>query len=105
MTRLKQAWLALCGKLEPEVRYERIPVFGDAILASVFRATRHDGLGGRRHRFFQTCEQAHADMPGCEVVRMEAIKADGRYFSGSYGLSEINIQPKPKVAKGSKRAS
>jgi hypothetical protein len=102
MNRLKQAWLALCGKLEP-VRVEvPVPVIGPAHLAPIYCATTHNGLGGKGYTFYLTCEQAHLGHPGCEVSKTEAIKIGDRYFGGRRGLGEIKVQPKPKVAKGKK---
>ncbi len=96
MNRLKQAWLALCGKLEPEVRFFAGP-------ASVVKAygAKVPTVAGLRTHYFLTCEQAHAAWPGREVRRVEIIKADGRYFAGRYGLDEIAVQPKAKIKAAS----
>lgn len=102
MSRLKQAWLALCGKL-PEAREVRVPVIGAAHVVPVYCATRHDGLGGKHCSYYLTCEQAHSERPGCEVSRVEAIKIGDRYFGGRWGLDAIIVHSKPKVAKGKRR--
>jgi hypothetical protein len=152
MTRLKQAWLALCGRLEPErvevVREvervaERLIPVGDNF-ELVYRAgsrdhqvalenykfasdmwrmrasTRafsqsrgytpepdpHPELPVRPEwdgRIYQSCAEvfaAHGENAEARAVKA-FIVGDKAYEIG--GITEHSIQPKPKIAKGSKR--
>jgi hypothetical protein len=112
MTRLKQAWLALCGKLEPEVRIERVPVVGEASLAKAYvvyvpdkgGAAMRTAEGGilwykRDPRYFATCEQAHREHPDESVHMVSVVKVGNACFVAK-DLKPIEFQPKPKIAKG-----
>lgn len=100
MNRLKQAWLALCGKLEPE-EVRVLDILGPASVVNAYRVDVSSPIGIIRRLYFLTCEQAHGAWSGCEVRKVEVIKADGRYFSGRYGLDEIVVQPKAKIKAAS----
>ena len=123
MTRLKQAWLALCGKLEPErVEVEKRvevegPIYGEAQETEVYRAVdpkysmriRAYAYGGLpvsssavaewHGRYFTTCEQAFRECPGAEVVS-EKVWRIGTQLYKRPTLAGITVQPKPKRPKG-----
>jgi hypothetical protein len=108
MNRLKKAWLALTDRLEPEIVREQVvervevPVFGEPMLASVYRA--YD-IGPFRIQkplgIYFTCEQAHSEHPSALVSKVDAIRVGRRYFWIG-NIKEIEVAPKPKRPKGSR---
>jgi hypothetical protein len=94
MTRLKQAWLALCGKLVPEVRIERVPVLGEPHIVHLYLVRRLV----ERDVYFTTCEQAMEKHYSAEKVM--AVVVGGEHFVGH--LERVTVEPKPKIAKGKK---
>ena len=109
MNRFQKAWLALVGKLEPEVR--EVPVPGEAVKADLYRVSVPDKDSAKIETFggtiyymnhepfyFSTCEQAHTAHPGLMVERVQAILVGGKHFVGK--VSPVIVQPKPKRAKG-----
>lgn len=116
MTRLKQAWLALCGR-EPEVRTQRVevPVVGERHVTSVYVVSVPVKDGGSiqiysggiiwlKHdkRYYTSCEQAYSEHPGEYVKQERAIRIGSRYFLVGE-LLEVEPQPKPKIAKGKRK--
>lgn len=122
MNRVRKAWLALMGRLEPEVREVKVEVvrevYGEAQEAEVYRAVdprqamhmRAYAFGGIpfqsdiaewNGRYFATCEQAFKECPGAEVVSEKVWRIGGRLYKGPT-LAHIKVQPKPKRAKGRK---
>jgi hypothetical protein len=107
MTRLKKAWLALCGELEPR------EVFSDCVVVKAYRITDwnyHFGGGMVRsypgaRRYYETCTQAYATEPGRRVDEVNVLKAGGQLFvlSDKAWMREIQLQPKPKIAKGKRK--
>lgn len=95
MTRLKQAWLALCGKLEPEVRVVRAPVLGEPHIVHLYKVWRvlDPSL------YFTTCEQAMEKYGSTEKVK--ALSVGGEYFVGNF--ERVVPEPKPKIAKGKRK--
>lgn len=104
MSRLSDAWAALCGR--PRLVKETVYVPGPAALAEVFMGkkwTEFSVYGPTKH-YYATCAQAHSECHG-EVLKVQAVKfADGTLYTlpdGQY-LIPIHLQPKPKRAKGAK---
>jgi hypothetical protein len=107
MNRLKQAWLALCGK--PEVRevvrevIREVPVFGEPGAIVLYRVTTklwYEGYTTKcEYEYFATCEQAHATHPDTSVVNVKALRIGSECWVAEK-LQAITVQPKPKVAKG-----
>lgn len=104
MTRLKQAWLALCGKLEPEVREVvrevEVPVIGSAQKATLYVNSREPYafyLGADDRTYYLTCQQAHEANPG-GVHKVDALLIGGDYYI-SGRLQKVDVS-KPKRAKG-----
>jgi hypothetical protein len=110
--RLKQAWLALCARLEPvrvevEVIRELVvekPVIGEAHRVKLYQAKRQWlGIYDQRPlpewhgNIYLTCEQAHGECAGAEVISLDAVAVGGVYLRTG---EAINVQTKPKVAKG-----
>lgn len=92
------------GIPEPELAY--IP--GEAQAVTLFCVGLHDWkfypeIGMRkvnqRWHFFSSCAHAHSQFPNESVEAVKALKASGRYFFHKW-LREIEIEPKPKRAKG-----
>ncbi len=89
MSRIKQAWQALTGTLEPSV---------PPSIFDVYEVAWYDGMECKNYRHhFRSCEQAHGTHPGKSVARGRAAKVDGSIFALA---CEIKLQPKPKRAKG-----
>lgn len=114
MNRIKQAWRALCGTLEPEVFVREVereiekPVFGDLHRVRLYCA-RDNHYGYRIHPYpewhgnlYLSCEQAHNECPGADVTVVDAVQVGGVYVETGRTLK---VQPKPKVSKGRKRGS
>jgi hypothetical protein len=129
MTRLKQAWLALCGKLPLELREieivrevtvekeaERIVerevfVHGEAVEVDLYEArdpvlrlamtTMSYGYTPAiwHGKIYASCDQAFAECHGAEVVSRKVWRIGSRYFE-SPKLVRLSVQPKPKIAKG-----
>jgi hypothetical protein len=112
MNRLKKAWLALMGRLEPEVREVVREVVGAAVATKLYlvHVPKPDGgyiedmAGQRWHRehvrtYYATCEQAHGAHPDKAVTEVKAIRVGANYFVAS-DLKAIKLQPKPKRPKG-----
>jgi hypothetical protein len=114
MTRLKQAWLALCGKLEPEVR--EVEVAGrpvnvepatlyrvDCEYSSISRMVydkKASELHGTHHL---SCEAAFAAIEGISFLHVESVQAlrvGEMYFRKG---SELPMAAKPKIAKGKRK--
>lgn len=117
MTRLKQAWLALCGKLEPVVKEVPVPfdqyVYGAAEEVEIYVAEDPKArirayclgpikLADWHGRGFLTCSQALAECQGANVSAVKLWKIAGNYYN-SPNLRAITVQPKPKVAKGKRK--
>jgi len=129
MNRFCKAWLALTGRLEPEVRVEcSIPtvktvveteyVYGEPEEVEVFKAedpragffrgaivigeSFETKAASWHGRYFASCEQAFAECPGARVNSVTIYRIDGKYFERFEKLKPIKLQPKPKVAKGRK---
>jgi hypothetical protein len=111
MTRLKQAWLALCGKLEPEVREVEV-VREQMILGTPEEVTLYEVIK-REHRVYScgydsviarylTCEQAHAEHPSRIVQAKRYWRIGSTYLSG-LRVEHVTVEPKPKIAKGKRR--
>lgn len=103
INRLSDAWAALCGR--PRVVKETVYVPGPASVVDVFMGERLGGLSGYKIRtYYATCAQAHEEHCG-QVLRVRVMKfADGELYrmpEGDY-LRRIQLQPKPKRAKGAK---
>lgn len=104
MSRLSDAWAALCGR--PRVVKETIYLPGPASTTEVFMGKKWTEFSvyGPTRRYYATCAQAHAECHG-EVVKINALRfADGELYrlpEGEY-LCPIRLQPKPKRAKGAK---
>lgn len=111
MSRLSDAWAALCGRLpapptppEPEVEVRYLP--GDASFADVFVGKKFVFTPLGRHsakRYFATCAQAHAECDS-DVSKVRAVRIDGKLyeFAETQRLVPVKLQPKPKRAKGAK---
>ena len=108
--RIKQAWLALCGRLKPEVRevVREVPVPGEAVRVKLYHAAyevrywmEEKPAPKWNGNIYLTCEQAHSECPGAKVTAHEAIKVGDVYFSG-YTVN--NVQPKPKITKGVRKS-
>lgn len=113
MNRFHKAWLALTGRLEPEVREVEVAVFGEPHLAELYVVNVPDeggdyieSMDGRRWyksnipTYYTTCEQAHSSHPGLSVSEVRAVRIGQHYFIGS--LMAVNPQPKPKRPKGTR---
>lgn len=55
------------------------------------------------YKYYATCEQAHASHPGLNVTQANTIRIGRQYFLVN-SLSDIKVEPKPKVAKGKGRS-
>jgi hypothetical protein len=108
MSRFKKAWLALTGRLEPEVReiVRTVPVLGDASIATLYQVMRHnqnvDGEWITESDFYTTCEQAHAAHPNSAVFKTKGIRVGKEYWVAEK-LKQAHVTPKPKRPKGSAR--
>ena len=126
MSRLTDAWAALCGRpkiventVEVEKIIERLVPAGDSIV-TVFEArsrtyglvTRWSGLGAippapckpKWHgNIYLTCAQGFAECGGedADLVQRKALVVGGKAYLFD-GLVERDIQPKPKRAKGAR---
>ena len=104
--RLKQAWLALCGKLEREVRYVPNPAEWRNFYRAAWVRSRAGKSGVIRdtvEEYFHTCEQAHATHPGIAITTVIGFEIDGRTFIAPGAVTPIEVEPKPKVAKGKRK--
>lgn len=111
MTRLKQAWLALCGKLEPEVREVKVEI-PTTILGTPEEVVLYEVVIPRRGSYgityevaecrYLTCEQAHAEHPGSRVVQKSYWRIGDVYLRGLQ-VERVEVQPKPKIAKGKRK--
>jgi hypothetical protein len=108
MNRLKQAWLALCGKLEPEVRevVKEVTLLGTPEQVTLYEVIKSRDMMGYTIETtmarFLACEQAHAEYPG-QVVRAKPYYRIGDVYLTGLQVEPVYVQPKPKVAKGKKR--
>jgi hypothetical protein len=120
--RIKQAWQALRGTLEPEVRMVEVikeatvTVYGTATVVELYLATDEkfysrvrgivycgaplkcaewDGL------HFPTCEAAFAACPGATISKHTYWQIEGKFYV-SPKLIAVQMAPKPKRAKGAK---
>lgn len=110
MTRLKQAWLALWGKLEPEVRevVKEVTLLGTPEQVTLYEVIPNCySMGSMTHyaaeAYFLTCEQAHKEKPGQRVVARTYWRIGDVYFGGLQ-VKPVVVQPKPKVSKGKNKA-
>lgn len=111
MNRFHKAWLALTGRLEPEVRVVCTTLVGEPHMATLYCVQLPDKDAGyvsgyhgeiwlkRKPTYYTTCAQAHAEHPDECVSAVKAIKVGGDYVIAS-SLQQINVQPKPKRPKG-----
>lgn len=111
MSRLSDAWAALCGRLsgppvpiEPVVEVRYLP--GEASFADVFVGKKFVfGAYGAHYatRYYATCAQAHAECDS-DVSKVRAVRIDGKLyeFAETQRLVPVKLQPKPKRAKGAK---
>lgn len=110
MNRIKQAWLALTGRLEPEVvpgppvNVEDVTLYKvDCSPYALDAVCRSLDLWKAMNTYHLSCEAAFAATGGAELLHVEAEKAvrvGSRYFRA---LSEIEVEPKPKRPKGKVR--
>lgn len=102
MNRFRKAYLALMGRLEPEVReiQVKVPCVGEPFLATLYHAQWRNGvwLGEDNRDYYLTCEQAHAEHPNEPIEKLIAVRIGGEYFTGS--IRNVQVKPKPKRAKG-----
>lgn len=104
MTRLKQAWLALTGRLE----VERVPVPGKAMVREIYRVdwtVRHFGFRSSfttdHCAYFEACTDAHKT--GHRVTAIKALKTNDGYYLPVQRLNPIEVEGKPKIAKGKRK--
>lgn len=110
MNRIKQAWLALRGELQPEVVRGPPANVNDTTLYQVecssyaiARVLDDDYSRSILWKFYPTCEAAFLATKGNRSLYVEAvdvIKVGDRYFKGT----EVLLQPKPKIEKGREHA-
>ncbi len=92
MSRIKQAWQALTGTLEPSAPS------GPPMMFDVYQVYWYDGMELRNHLyFFETCQQAHATHPNREVAQVKVVKVGREIFLVG---GTVCLQPKPRRAKG-----
>jgi hypothetical protein len=117
MNRFQQLWAVLRGGEEffgvkPPERVEvQVPVIGDTHLVTLYctYVPSEDGpfivtCGGVKRYlesiavYYATCAEAHAANPERSVSAVQAIRVGDQYFVGD--VKPVNVQPKPKRAKG-----
>ena len=101
MSRLSDAWAALCGRLP----VREVP--GRAMTCEVYRVSWlksypgvHGAYSHRMTAYYGTCVEAHATGHKVEAVR--ALRTDEGYYLPVGELRAITVQPKPKRAKGAR---
>jgi hypothetical protein len=106
MTRLKQAWLALCGRLEPTIRYVPNPAEWRNYYKAEWTSVTFGKSGPikRTHaEYFQSCQQAHEFNPGVAVTVVIGFEIDGKHYIAPGAVKPIEVQPKPKITKGARK--
>ncbi len=102
MSRIKQAWQALTGTLDREIRYLPDPESWGNVYAVHWRKiipTKGGPMVRPSVEYFSSCQQALVEHPDKAVQIEVAVHFDGRTFTVG-GMTEIQVQPKPKRAKG-----
>lgn len=102
MNRFVKAWRALMGTLEPEIRLlpnpdEWLNIYSVRWVES--RAGKSGIIRRPQVEYFHTCALALSAHPDKTVGVEVAAKLDGRLFLIGE-ISEVELQPKPKRAKG-----
>ena len=111
-------WFKRAVEVKTVTERVEVPVVGDAMVTPLYMVDVPTGkmikaLSNYGHgivereetvpKYYATCEQAHASHPGLKVTQANTIRIGRQYFLVN-SLSDIKVEPKPKVAKGKGRS-